>query len=66
MESFGHPHWIMTLPSISEKKNYLYAVNSEMKELFAKIIDAKFENNIGVTDKLWLRKEIRKKIFELK
>jgi inorganic pyrophosphatase/exopolyphosphatase len=66
LAGFGHEHWILTLPSIGEKKNYLYTENSEMQEVFSKIIGAKFENNIGTTDKLWLRKEIRKKLHEYK
>ena len=60
--SFGSIHWFMTSPSISEGKNYLFSKNPEIKKLLEKIIDAKFDGDIGTTNKLWLRKEILAKI----
>ena len=64
LTSFGKPKWFLTSPSISEGKNYLFTKNPEIKKLLEKIIDAKFDGDIGTTDKLWLRKEILKKIQE--
>lgn len=66
LEGFNLPHWIMSLPSISEKRNYLYATNLEVQKIFSDIIGAVWKDNIGVTEKLWLRKEIRKQLYELK
>jgi len=65
LETFGHPEWFLSLPSISEKKNYIYTESEKIKNLLQKIISVTFHGDIGVTDKLWLRKEIRKKLLEL-
>jgi inorganic pyrophosphatase/exopolyphosphatase len=64
LESFGIDDWFMSVPSISEGKNYLYCTNQRLKGLLAEVIGAKFDGNTGTTDKMWLRKEIRKKLFE--
>lgn len=63
MSSLGSS-WIISLPSISEKINYLYTENSDVQQLFSSVFGARFENNIGKTDKLWLRKEIRKELYK--
>ncbi len=65
LEKFGHPDWFLSIPSISEKKNYMYTESKKVKELLSKIITISFDGDVGVTDKLWLRKEIRKKLLEL-
>jgi len=65
LEKFGHPDWFLSVPSISEKKNYIYTESEKIKELLPKIIQVTFNGNMGVTDKLWLRKEIRKKFLDL-
>lgn len=65
LEKFGYSDWFLSLPSISEKKNYIYTESEKIKELLQKIIPITFDGNIGITDKLWLRKEIRKKLLEL-
>ena len=62
--SFGNPKWLLTSPSISEGKNYIYSKNEEIKKLLAKTIKAKFVGDLGTTNKLWLRKEILKKLQE--
>ena len=62
LTSFGNPKWFLTSPSISEGKNYLFTKNPEMKKLLEKLIGAKFNGDIGTTDKLWLRKEILKEL----
>lgn len=58
-----YSQWFLTMPSISEGKNYLYANTDEIKESLTKHLDAIFEGNHGCTPKLWLRKEILKKIM---
>jgi len=62
LESYGKEKWFMTSPSISEGKNYLFTKNLEIKSLLEKKIGAKFNGDIGITDRLWLRKEILQKI----
>ena len=64
--SFGLPNWFLTAPSISEGKNYLFTKNTKIKKLLEQSIGAKFKGAIGTTEKLWLRKEIFKKLMELK
>ncbi len=66
LEKLGHNNWFLSIPSISEKKNYIYTQNQKIKDLLVKIIAVTFEGDVGITDKLWLRKEIRKKLLELK
>jgi inorganic pyrophosphatase/manganese-dependent inorganic pyrophosphatase len=61
LESFGHEHWIMSIPSLSEKKNHFYAKNEDLKLLFSQKIGATFDGNYATTPRLWLRKEILKK-----
>lgn len=58
------PVWFMTAPSISEGINYIYSENLDVKNILSAKIGAKFDGDIGVTNKLWLRKEILKKILE--
>lgn len=62
MESYGRQDWFFTSPSISEGKNYLYTKNEEIKRKLKEIIGATFKGNLGTTKKLWLRKEILKKL----
>ncbi len=66
LESFGKPDWFLSSPCIKEGKNYLYSKSDRVKELLIKHIGAKFNGDIGTTDKLWLRKEIRKVLLESK
>jgi len=48
----------------AEGKNYIYTESQNIKDNLSKLIDAKFEKNLGVTKKLWLRKEILKKMLQ--
>lgn len=65
MESFGKSDWFLTSPSISEETNYIFTTNENIKKLLEKAIGVKFDNNIGKTNKLWLRKEIAEKMREI-
>lgn len=47
-----------TSPNIKEGFNYIICENEELKKQLEKIIDVKFDGNLGKTNKLWLRKEI--------
>ena len=64
LEGFKEQHWLLSLPSISEKRNYLYTEDAETQQIFSDIIGASWNGNVGTTEKLWLRKEIRKKLWE--
>ncbi len=66
LTSFNQEHWFFSCPSISEGKNYIYAESDKIKEMLKRIIGAKFESNLGETPKLWLRKEIFNKLYQLK
>ncbi|TXH07155.1 MAG: hypothetical protein E6R05_00725 [Candidatus Moraniibacteriota bacterium] len=61
LETFGHQHWIMSVPSLFERRNHFYAEHPEVKELFARGLGLKFEGDYATSDRLWLRKEILKK-----
>ena|SRR3989344_6481962 len=63
LNSFGNEKWFLTTPSISEGINYIYTKHDEVKKLLGKIIGAKFKGDIGTTERLWLRKEILKKLL---
>ncbi|MBU1110356.1 DHH family phosphoesterase [Patescibacteria group bacterium] len=65
LKCFGKPNWFLTSPSISEGKNYLYTEDEKVKQLLIKTINAKFDNNHGETNELWLRKEILREIQNL-
>lgn len=58
--SFDEQHWFLTSPSISEGKNYLYCEDVDTQNLIKRILPVNFENNLAVTDKLYLRKELLK------
>lgn len=63
--SINNSNWFLTSPSISEGKNYLYTKVPAMKKLLKKTINAKFDGDLGETNKLWLRKEIIAKLNDL-
>lgn len=65
LESFGNEYWFMTSPSISEGKNYIYTKSEYIKQLFIDNFDAVFRGDVGVTPRLWMRKEILKKFYSL-
>lgn len=52
------PHWILTAPSISEGINHLYATNDQIKTWFTQAIGVTWDGDFGITDRLYLRKEI--------
>lgn len=58
LETFGHPHWIMSIPSLSERKNHFYCEHPELKAVFERWLGVKFEGDYASSDRLWLRKEI--------
>jgi nanoRNase/pAp phosphatase (c-di-AMP/oligoRNAs hydrolase) len=65
LKAFGDSDWFLTSPSISEGINYLFTKSETVKTILKKIIDAKFDRDIGTTKKLWLRKEIFAKLKDV-
>lgn len=62
LQEFNESHWILSLSSLSEKKNYFFTEDKETQKIFSEIIEVVWKGNIGTTEKLWLRKEIRKRL----
>ena len=60
LASFGHPHWIMSIPSLSERRNHFYTEHPEVKALFERGLGLKFAGDYATSDRLWLRKEMLK------
>ena len=63
LSSFGSKDWFLTSPSISEGKNYIYTKSSKVKKLLEKELNLIFKGDVGETEKLYLRKEIKKIIY---
>ena len=51
-------HWLLTMPSISEGRNYLFTNSLRAKEQLEKAVGAVFSGNAGATNKLYMRKEL--------
>ena len=63
LESFGAQNWFLTSPSISEGKNYIYTESKKVQNLLTKYLDLEFNDNLATTRKLYLRKEIKKILY---
>ncbi|MGB9637611.1 MAG: hypothetical protein ACPLY7_02320, partial [Microgenomates group bacterium] len=63
LKSFATELWLLNAPSISEGRNYIFTKSETLKNLLRNVIQIDFfGTDIGVTKKLWLRKEILKMI----
>lgn len=62
LAGFPAAGWFFTSPCISEGRNYLFTRDETLKKILSQALTINFTDDIGVTDKLWLRKEILKKI----
>ncbi len=62
LASFGEEHWIMSIPSLSEKKNHFYTKNDVLKQVFAQGLSITFDGDFATSPRLWLRKEIIKQL----
>lgn len=65
LHNFGVTNTFLTVPSISEGKNYIVTFDDAVKTKLEKCISAVFTNEIGVTPALWLRKEIMRELPKL-
>ena len=52
--------WLLTMPSISEGKNYLFSNSENIKQILSEKMQTNWNNEVGETKKLYLRKEILK------
>ena len=60
MAATGHD-WFVNVVSISEGRNYLLTHNDKLRSFLEKTVKAVFDTEgLGVTQRLWLRKEIMK------
>ena len=55
-----HSHWLLTLPSISEGKNYFVTNSWDIQKVLSEKVQSNWLGLRGVSDKLYLRKEILK------
>lgn len=63
LKNFETEHWFFTSPSISEGRNYIFTKSETIKNLIRSVMGIDFfGTHVGVTQKLWLRKEILKMI----
>jgi inorganic pyrophosphatase/exopolyphosphatase len=65
LESFNNDKWFFNCPSIEENKTRIFAKNETVKELLSKVLKVDFYNDIAETNKLILRKEILKELYNL-
>ncbi|MDR1071382.1 MAG: hypothetical protein LBL21_01930 [Rickettsiales bacterium] len=56
----GYDRWLMTMPSISEGKNYLITNDTDLKKALSEKFGAKWSGRVGYTPAVCLRKEFRK------
>lgn len=56
--------WFINIASISEGKNYIVCEDIAVQKYLSTILDVNFDGKIGVTNRLWLRKEIMKSAME--
>ena len=59
-----YPNWVLSIISLSMGHNYLLASSSETLEYFAKLLDLETDQEIGVSKRLFLRKEILAKMLK--
>ncbi len=53
-------HWFVNIISIKDGKSYFVSDDAVMRKWLTGTMDLKFENNIAVADRMWLRKEMVK------
>ncbi|HMR73090.1 MAG TPA: DHH family phosphoesterase [Candidatus Saccharibacteria bacterium] len=56
----GSRNWFINIVSIREGKNYILCRTPDLQAYIEQLLNINFHNNIAVTDRLWLRKEILK------
>lgn len=62
LKEYGSEAWILSSPCISEGRNYIFTKNKTLKDLISRVMQVSFEKDVGITRKIWTRKEILQKI----
>jgi inorganic pyrophosphatase/exopolyphosphatase len=62
LQTLPTPHAFLTSPNISQGFNYIITQDEYTKSKLSEKIKAKFDGDVGKTDKLWLRKEIMREL----
>jgi inorganic pyrophosphatase/exopolyphosphatase len=65
LNSFNNGFKFLTSPSISENRTYFVVVDDETKDMLVDLLEIQFEGDIGVLNRLILRKEIIRKLQNL-
>lgn len=55
-----YENWFMNIPSIKDGKSYFITKSQHIKNMLSKYINIEWNDRIGISDKLYLRKEIIK------
>lgn len=55
-----YDNWLMNMPSIKHGQNYFISKSKNIKDMLSHDLNVKWNNDIGISDKLFLRKEIIK------
>jgi hypothetical protein len=58
MNKWSTSHWFFTTPSIKDNCNYIICQDWELKKILSRLIGVKFDGDLWITKKMWLRKEI--------
>jgi hypothetical protein len=59
-----HNSWAMNLVSIKDGTSYIIADAVPIQNFFAQLLDISFDGSIAAASRLWLRKEIMKRLLE--
>ncbi len=60
MAEFHNPYWMVTIPSISEKRNYIVCENTVLQNMLSKVLGIQFSESVGLTSTIMLRKQLLK------
>lgn len=52
------PEWFVNIISVGEQKSYFVAVNASVQTWLERLLAIRFEEDIAISDHVWLRKEI--------
>jgi len=56
----GYENWFMNMPSIKQGQSYFISKSEYVKDMLANGLGVKWTSDVGIADKLYLRKEIIK------
>lgn len=59
----SHKNWLVSILSISEKRNYILTNSNQLKSYFTSLLNLESKNHYSITNRLFLRKEIITKMI---